>query len=72
MESIADEVESIADEVPDPTPAKKKDSDTEDEIIRDEYDNDYSRASDAKKKIEARNRLRFGLASDKTDVRSKQ
>lgn len=79
LESIADEimdeVDSIADEVPDPTPVKKevkKDTDTEDEIIRDEYDNDNFRAADAKKKIEARNRLRFGLASDKTDERTKQ
>ena len=75
MESIADEVidevESIVDEVPSMNPAKK-DTDTEDEIIRDEYENDNSRAADAIKKIEARNRIRFGLASDKTDDRSKK
>ena len=39
------------------------DSIEEDSIIRDEFDSDNYAASDAKKKIEARNRIRFGLSS---------
>lgn len=40
--------------------SKKKD---QPDVIRDEYDDDRSMISEAKQKIEARNRLRFGLAS---------
>lgn len=42
---------------------KVSDSIEEDSIIRDEYDSNSYAASDALKKIEARNRMRFGLAS---------
>jgi hypothetical protein len=56
------------------TDSKKKISESieEDSIIRDEYDSDNHAASDAIKKIEARNRMRFGLSNSKTDERSKE
>jgi len=41
-------------------------------IIRDEYDNNNAKITEAKQKIEARNRIRFGLASEKTDERPKE
>jgi hypothetical protein len=41
-------------------------------IIRDEYDNNNAKMSEAKQKIEARNRIRFGLATNKTDERPKE
>lgn len=75
IESIADE---IIDEVPDSTIADDEileesglESSRKNEVIRSEYDDDRSKVSEAKQKIEARNRLRFGLASSKTDERSK-
>ena len=72
-ESIADE---IIDEVPD---SIKEDSILEEsgldgskpEIIKDEYEADNAKISEAKQKIEARNRIRFGLASAQTDERPK-
>ena len=56
------------------TDSKKKISESieEDSIIRDEYDSDNHATSDAIKKIEARNRMRFGLSNSKTDERSKE
>ena len=56
------------------TDSKKKISESieEDSIIRDEYDSDNHASSDAIKKIEARNRMRFGLSNSKTDERSKE
>lgn len=41
-------------------------------IIKDEYDNNNAKITEAKQKIEARNRIRFGLASEKTDERPKE
>jgi hypothetical protein len=41
-------------------------------VIRDEYENDNAKISEAKQKIEARNRIRFGLANAQTDERPKE
>lgn len=73
-ESIADE---IIDEVPD---SIIEDSIIEESgldgsknsVIRDEYENDNAKISEAKQKIEARNRIRFGLANAQTDERPKE
>lgn len=71
IDEAVDEVEdSIVDEVPEESGlSEKKSSDIKESIIRDEFESDNHKVSEAKQKIEARNRLRFGLASSHTDER---
>ena len=58
VDEVIDEVGSIEDEILEESGLKNNAS-----IIKDEYEQDNSKIAEAKQKIEARNRLRFGLAS---------
>jgi hypothetical protein len=70
-DEVVDEVGSVEDDIPEESGLSASRKKENEDIIRDEYESDNIRAAEAKQKIEARNRLRFGLSSDKTDNRTK-